>query len=328
MKYIYYIFIILILISCGNSHEKPIIKSNSDSIKAFNDSIDKLRAVYDREKLIQEQNIKPKLSKEDSLMKHTTDSLLNLAKYIKQHRQISINERILRIKKLYNSFGLGDLWRQCGMEDYNIDEIEIIANEIGFLLTDKEIVNYNIDSIFSNIGKYIDVLHSDDNKIWIINFPIQDGGTADAPENIICWRDNNNVPMGFITCDTVDFENRLAYFYNIYKLKSISKSHLYLLIGFSKGLGNIAYVLELNSKGLNWSYRGFKTKYKGYNPIKGKAITYDIGSFNDDNTNYTFDTVLQTLKYKSTYRDSIIKGTLTFNGYFFEENVSTIKKRK
>ena len=322
MKSLYYIFILLFALSCGNRHEKPIPyiqKTNNDSSNKVKDSIDKI-INRENEKLDEEKT-------QDSISKHIADSLIRFVKYIKQHEHITINQRIIRIQKLYNSIGVGSLWNQGGLNDYNIDANEIEAHEIGLLLTDTNIINYNIDDIFSEINKDIVVSHSDDNRLWVVNVPENDGGTAYAPENIISWRDTHNVPKGFITSYTEGFDDIgiLAYFYDIYKLKYTSSNNLYLLIGFSKGVGNIAYTLELNQKSLNWKYRGFKTTDKELKPINGRAMTYYLGSNYDDNVNYKFDTTTQTIKFKRNsghHLDSIIKETLTFNGKYFEEKIS------
>lgn len=324
MKTLYYIIILFVVLSCGNRQEKPIGKLKNDSAKRLNNPIENLvdKAKYDRNKETQD----------DSITKHIADSLINVVKYIKRHENLTVNQRILRIKKLYESTGVGSLWNQGGLRDYDIDVYEIEANEIGLLLTDTNIIKYKIDSIFSVINKDIVVAHSEDNRLWSVSVPLNDGGTADASINIFSWRDSNNVPKGFITSDTEGFQSATQicadYIYDIYKLKSSLKKNLYLLIGFNRGEGNRAYVFELNSKGLVWDYKGFKTKDNGWNPINGKAVTYYIGSYYDDNANFNFDTVTQSLNFKRTIFDSAefrIKGTLTFNGKYFDEKLSKSK---
>ena len=263
----------------------------------------------------------------DSIYSHISDSLRKVVSYINKNQNINIEQRIKRIKQLYSSIATpGSIWANSNL---NIDEFEFVADEIGILLTDTNIVNYNIDSIFFKISKNdITVATSEDSRLCVISYCYSDGGNSNSPLNIFVWRDSNNKPQNYIIISPM-YENKyglwdLAYFEKNYKLKNTLDKSLYLIMGGSKGRGNNALIVEIRNNQLNFDYKGFIENYKRKN-------NYNIGidTRNEPNwENYNFDKSQQIIKYTKTSSDYYNKrfdtltiGTLKFNGKYFDEKL-------
>ncbi len=276
----------------------------------------------------------------DSISQHNTDSLRKVVEHIKQNRNISIPQRIKRIKNLYRSMGVGSVWKLSDIYSYiEGSEYDLLATEIGLLLTDTDIVSYNIDSLFAIIGKNIGIAHSENNRLWVISFLETDGGNANSPINVIAWRDTCNRPQGFVSSYSEDFRHLsgLAYWDEIYKLNDT----LYLMLGQSKGFGYSALVVELRPQVINFKYRGFITKNKNWNfhqvfeyGLNGRQIVYNLGYDWDWAIRdvYKYNKETQTINFRNTCRyymdskmDTLTIGTLTFNGEYFTEK---LKKEK
>ena len=280
--------------------------------------------------------------------KHITDSLRKVVQHIQRNRNISTVQRINRIRELYHSTGLGSVWtlRLSGSDLNLIDPYDLVATEIGLLLADPNIVNYDIDSIFATIfspqsGSII--IHSEDNRLWAVSFIISAGGNGNIPANVIVWRDTCNKPQGFVSSYSEAFEHleSLASWNEIYKLNDTGDKNLYLVLGESKGAGNNAIVIELTHNGINLKYRGFQTKenienieyFDAYKSINGKVIVYNLGiDWTSDDYNYKFNKENQTISFRKSSRywfdnkmDTLTIGTLTFNGKYFTER---LKKQK
>ena len=340
MKKIYPFIFLLLFISCGGGKQemKTIDTQNIDSIKAAQDSMEKILLLQKAEEFRIRYEQYEEQRKWDSISRHNTDSLRKVVEHIQRNRNISTTQRIKRIKNLYHSMGVGSAWRLSDIYSY-IDgtEYDLLATEIGYLLTDINIVNYNIDSLFAVIGKNIVVAHSEDNRLWAISFHESDGGNANSPANVIAWRDACNRPQGFIVSYSEDFShlNGLAFWEEIYKLNET----LYLMLGNSKCCGYSALVVELKPKGINLEYRGFVTKNKDWNLHQvfenGQQIIYNLGyAWDWEHGIYKYNQETQTINFRNTCRyymdsrgllDTLTIGTLTFNGKYFTEK---LKKQK
>lgn len=319
----------LFVFSCNKNQETKHQHINIDSVK-------KTQEVTQSKRDTEAENTYKKYieaRKQDSILLYIADSLKKVAKQIKQNRNISLERRLYRISKLYESIGPGNIWSQIDLED--VDVFDLLSNEIGLLLSDSNIVKYNIDSLFVSISKGFTVTHSNDNRLIAVSFVLTDGGTAFSPVNIIGWRDTSNIPKGYITSYSSKFEHLqgIAYYDKIFKLHNSLNKNLYLLFGESKGCGNNAIVIELTNKGINLRYRGFYTKNMDMEPVHGRTIVYNLGidclkeDFEKYN-NYKFDKETQTIKFKKSARyyndsdcDSLTIGTLTFNGKYFTERI-------
>ena len=279
------------------------------------------------------------IQKGDSILRHTTDSLREAVKYIKRNRNISTTQRINRIKRLYRSIGVGSVWNCRLDDDYldNISEYDLVADEIGLLLTDTNIVNYNLDSVFATIfypqsGEV--AVHSEDNRLWGISFLQSHGGNGDIPYNVIAWCDTSNRPQEFITSYSNAYSNLdvCAWWTEIHKLKNTSGKDLYLMLGEQKFDGSVAIVIELTQRGINLNYHGFRAKgiFNYGNNENNNPIVYRLGlNLNDDTDyNYKFNSEKQIITFFSTglswshQTDTLIAGILTFNGKYFTEKLS------
>ncbi len=274
--------------------------------------------------------------KEDSICLCMSNSLKEVLKDIKSKQNISMTQRINRIKTLRHLIGIDGIWYFCsGKEDFN--DYNLLATEIGFLLADTNIVNYNIDSIFATIRYNADfsVAHSEDNRLWVISFCISENGNGTIPANVIAWRDTYNRPQGFMTSySAFSYLDCLIWWDEIYKLNDT----LYLMLGGSKGCGNNAIIVELTDKGINLKYKGFATKgdhtlVNSEKSINGKVTVYNLGIDADsDENNYKFNNETKTINFRKTCQyymdskmDTLTIGTLTFNGKYFTEK---LKKEK
>lgn len=316
VKTLYYIIIFVVVLSCGNRQVNSTKQAEIDSVKPIysnQQNNEKIKEISDNDY--------------DSWRKHNTDSLTQVVKYIKKHEHIAINQRIIRIKQLYNSIIYpGNVWLNSDLE---VDQNEILSNEIGLLLNDSLIIHYNIDSLFTSIDKNIYVCHSEDRRLWAISYMPAEGGNANSPENILAWRDSCNKPFGYTLISEKDREIvALIFIEKIYSLKNILHTNLYLLMGESKDFGNNAFIIELKQNSLNKKYKGFE-----HNGIKTIAYKFGIAFDSKGNSieNYNFNVQDQTIRFQkqndsyNEYSETEINGILTFNGKYFEEKLS---KRK
>ena len=330
LKNIGLVIFIYFFIACGNKTKTTATKE-IESVKVLQDSIQAEILLQKTRKADAEREEQRKW---DSISQHRTDSLRKAIKYMKNHKNISISQRISRIKNLMNAdkYAWSDLYDLYGETS---DRDELVGNEIGLLMMDSMAIHYNIDSLFKNTGIYVS--HSEDNRIWVFSWCEFFNGTGNEPINVIVWRDTLNKPQGFVTSYSKDFQHLvgLAYWHKIYKLND----KLYLLLGESKDWGNSAITVELTSKGINLKYGGFKVKgifqyaekYKCIELPNGRRVIYQLGYMPDDFFPYMFNEENQKLTFRATslcyyhLTDTLITGTLTFNGEYFTEN---LKKQK
>ena len=324
----------IFLVSCGKKQETQVVvnvniqKENSIALEKYHKELERLEEERKR----------------DSISRHITDSLIQVASYIKGNKHIGIAQRISRIKKMYNSSICisNNPWLNY---EVNVDPYDLFANEIGLLLTDANIVNYNLDSLFFTMGNKDNLVHSEDKRLWVYSEILCYGGNANDPFNVIMWRDIYNKPQGFTTSFSESFRyiEGIAYWNEIYKLNNTGDKDLYLMFGGSKGAGNNAMIVELTRQGVNLKYRGFQTKENinfldAHESINGKAIVYNLGIDtrkeidNNSYNNYKFNKENQTISFNKTSQfymdnnmDTLTIGILTFNGKYFTEK---LKKQK
>ena len=333
MDKIFFLIFIYIFFSCNNKKETRIVETGKI------DSVTIVQEERETERNKVEDNLKW-----DSISRHITDSLLLVVKQIQSNRNINIDQRINRIKKLYSSIGVGSVWQQSDIYSYmEGTEYDLLANELGALLTDANVKNYNLDSVFSVIfypSSGDTIVHSRDNRLWVISFSQSDGGSGNIPYNIISWRNEENYPQGFITSKSDVFLQNLsvnAWWNEIYRLNSFSDKELYLMLGSQKDVGSIAIVVNLTSQDLILDYKGFLGRGMiGFdNSKKEKRTTiYNLGVNLRDEVrpnNYRFYEKEGTISFTATEKsglcqtNTLIVGTLIFNGDYFTENLEKQK---
>ena len=320
------ISVFVVFVSCGRKQEtKVVVTTDSqqvDSIRLAKQT-DSISLEAYQMRIRREVEIKEE-RKLDSIWQHRTDSLLKIVEYIKRNQNISIAQRIDRIRELDNSTGSGNVWINSNLYLHGIDLNDILANEIVLLLIDTNIVNYNIDSIFTSIGENIAATHSKDNRLSVVDFWDSSGGTSILPVNVFIWRDSVGKPQGF---EIFEAEYGRTFFYGrIYKLNNTDRN-LYMLEGVTKDTGCVFKGIELTAKGINFNPKLFKTE-------KGFSSVYFLGEPCGDEKDfyYSFDKETQIVKFANcgdrdygSYSGILTTGTLTFNGKYFTEK---LKKQK
>jgi hypothetical protein len=199
-----------------------------------------------------------------------------------------------KVKELNVLLNIGDTIRPEIL--WELDSIDLnteIFEKLQSILTIPIIVDYKLDSLLSH--SFLQIVKSDDNRLWIFSWYENTGGTFKSNVNLIHYRTLNNIPkcvpaegysdttgFDFITSiydryDTtgVDYHINMnkfdgygASFYQIYELESADNIKKYLSFGNGIGCMTCCYytavVIELTEDSINFNYPAFPEKPSDY----------------------------------------------------------------
>lgn len=186
--------------------------------------------------------------------------------------------------------------------DYNVK----ISKRLSSILADKRSVHYDLDKLLKH--DFLDIIHSDDKRLWFFSWFKNTGGTFKASQSIMQYRTKSNLPA--IALDEQnddenngDFNSVGSSYHKIIKLNS--KKNIYLcmssVVGCSTCCSEIATVFELKANKMNFDYPAFTTDTLNRVDL-GPMLRLDCRC--GDITFFEYDKKSETLSYEYTADDN------------------------